>query len=92
MNYRASGGNWQRIASDVLATTYTGAVSGASGSYDVAVQSVNDLGMSQWRNTRVSAWLTATSDSDTSITLTLSGHSGQWWYQANQAPTPLAPA
>ena len=86
VNYRASGGNWQRIASDVQATTHTGSVTGASGSYDVAVQSVNDLGISQWRNTKVSAWLTATSDSDTSITLTLSGHSDQWWYQANQAP------
>ena len=87
VNYRASGGNWTRIASDVQATTHTGSVSGASGSYDVAVQSVNDLGMSQWRNTRVSAWLTASSVAGNDVTLNLAGHSGNW-YVKQTAPSP----
>ena len=87
VNYRASGGNWTRIASDVQATTHTGSVTGASGSYDVAVQSVNDLAMSKWRNTRVSAWLTASSVAGNDVTLSLAGHSGNW-YVKQTSPTP----
>ena len=62
-------------------------MSSASGSYDVAVQSVNDLGMSKWRNTKVSAWLTASSVAATTATLNLAGHSGNW-YVKQTAPTP----
>ena len=85
VNYRADGGEWQRSASDVTATTHTGTVT-ATGGYTVAVQSTGGGAMSQWRNAGVS-WLTADSITATGATLTLAGHSGDW-YVKKTAPTP----
>ena len=85
VNYRADGGEWQRIQSDVTATTHTGTVS-SRGNYTVAVQSTGGNGMSQWRNAGV-AWLTASSIVGSAATLTLTGHSGDW-YVKKTAPTP----
>ena len=85
VNYRADGGEWQRIQSDVTATTHTGTVSSRSG-YTVAVQSTSGNGMSQWRNAGVS-WLTASSIVGSAATLTLTGHSGDW-YVKKTAPAP----
>ena len=87
VNYRPSGGQWERIQSNVTATTHTGSVSSAGGSYTVAVQSTRDNGMSQWRNVNVSAWLTTTSINGTDVTLNLAGHSGNW-YVKKTAPAP----
>ena len=58
VNYRADGGQWQRAASNVTATTHTGAVTHAK-LYTVAIQSVNDGGGSAWEEHRP-AWLRVT--------------------------------
>ena len=76
--------HWTRMASNISATTHTGTVT-ARGDDVVAVRSLNgDLG-SEWRNADV-AWLTA-SVTDVAATLTLAGHSGNW-YVKQTAPTP----
>ena len=85
VNYRPAGGEWQRIQSGVSATTHTGTVS-SRGGYTVAVQSTSGNGMSHWRNAGVS-WLTASSIVGSAATLTLTGHSGDW-YVKKTAPTP----
>ena len=84
VNYRADGGEWQRIQSGVSATMHTGTVSGTGG-YTVAVQSTGGNGMSQWRNTGV-GWLTADGITASGATLTLAGHSGDW-YVKKTSPT-----
>ena len=84
VNYRAAGGEWQRIQSGVSATTHTGTVSGTGG-YTVAVQSTGGNRMSQWRNTDV-RWLTADGITASGATLTLAGHSGDW-YVKKTSPT-----
>ena len=85
VNYRADGGQWQRIASNVSETTHTGSVT-STGGYTVAVQAVSGSGLSQWRNAGV-AWLTAGSVTPTGATLTLAGHSGAW-YVKKTSPSP----
>ena len=85
VNYRPAGGDWQRIQTGVTGTTHTGTVS-STGSYTVSVQSTHGHGMSQWRNAGVS-WLTASSIVGNAATLTLTGHSGDW-YVKKTAPTP----
>ena len=85
VNYRAYGGQWQRIASNVSATIHTGTVS-STGGYTVAVQSVNGGYTSQWRNAGV-PWLTAGSITGGEATLTLAGHSGDW-YVKKTSPSP----
>ena len=86
VNYRADGGQWQRIQSGVSGTTHTGTVSGTGG-YTVAVQAVDSQGTSQWRNLRVDGWLTASGITASGATLTLAGHSGDW-YVKKTSPTP----
>ena len=86
VNYRPSGGQWERIQSNVTNTSHTGEVD-STGSYTVAVQSTKDNGMSQWRNVNVSAWLTASNVTGGGATLNLAGHSGNW-YVKKTAPTP----
>ena len=85
VNYRVDGGDWTRIASNVSGTTHTGTVSTTSG-YTVAVQSVNGGNTSPWRNAGV-AWLTASGITSSGATLTLAGHSGDW-YVKKTSPTP----
>ena len=85
VNYRPDGGEWQRIQSGVSATTHTGTVT-SRGGYTVSVQSTNGNGMSHWRDAGV-AWLTASSIVGSAATLTLTGHSGDW-YVKKTAPTP----
>ena len=58
VNYRADGGQWQRIQSDVKATTHTGTVT-VDAMHTVAVQSANANGGSAWENHRP-AWLRVT--------------------------------
>ena len=85
VNHQFNGGPWQRIESNVAGITHTWDVDN-TGNYVVAVQSVNGALMSKWRNANVSAWLTAGSVAGTTATLTVSGHGGDWYYQANAAP------
>ena len=89
VRHRASGStDWTNITPDVATTTHTITVSGSTSiSYTVAIRSVNGNGMSQWRNVNVSAWLTASNIANTTATLTLAGHSGNW-YVKKTAPTP----
>ena len=86
VNYRADGGQWQRIQSGVSGTTHTGTVS-STGGYTVAVQAIDSQATSQWRNLRVDGWLTASGISGSGATLTLAGHSGDW-YVKKTSPTP----
>ena len=85
VNYRASGGQWQRTASNVSGSTHTGSVS--STVYDtVAVQSIHGNATSGWRNAGI-AWLTAGDVTASGATLNLAGHSGNW-YVKKTSPTP----
>ena len=84
VNHRRDGGEWQRVKSNHSATSHTWSVT-QSGSYLVAVQSVKDGGLSEWQNADV-AWLTVGSITGTTATLTIAGHSGNWYYKANAAP------
>ena len=84
VNYRADGGEWQRIATDHTTTSHTGTVT-ATGSHTVAVQSLNGSMGSRWSNFDV-AWLTAGGIGGKWATLTLAGHGAQWWYKANTGP------
>ena len=86
VNYRADGGQWQRIQSGVSATTHTGTVS-STGGYTVAVQAIDSQATSQWRNLRVDGWLTASGITASGATLTLAGHSGDW-YVKKTSPSP----
>ena len=86
VNYRADGGQWKRIASNVSATNHEGTVA-TTGGYTVAVQSIHGGATSFWRNTRVGAWLTAGSITGGEATLTLAGHSGDW-YVKKMSPSP----
>ena len=85
MNYRADGGESQRIATGHSATTHTGTVT-TTGNYTVSVQSTNGGMGSQWRNTDVAGWLTASGVSASGATLTIANHSGDW-YVKQTAPT-----
>ena len=85
VNYRPPGGQWQRIQTGVTGTTHTGTVSSA-GSYTVSVQSTHGHGMSQWRSGGVS-WLTAGGITATGATLTLAGHSGNWYVKETSPAT-----
>ena len=86
VNYRADGGAWQRIESDVSGATHTGGVA-STGGYTVAVQSLHGGATSLWRNARVDRWLTAGGVTATTTTLTPTGHSGNW-YVKKTAPSP----
>ena len=88
VNYRADGGQWQRIASNVSATAHTGTVAGTGG-HTVAVQSTNGSAMSKWRNTRA-GWLTAGGIAGAGATLTLAGHSGDWHVKETSPATDAA--
>ena len=84
VNHRRDGGEWERVKSNHSDTSHTWSVT-QSGSYLVAVQSVKDGGLSEWQNADV-AWLTADGIAGTAATLTITGHSAQWWYKATAAP------
>ena len=84
VNHRLDGGEWERIKSNRSATSHTWSVT-QSGSYLVAVQSVKDGGLSEWQNADV-AWLTADGIAGTAAALTISGHTGNWYYKATTAP------
>ena len=86
VNYRPDGGQWQRIQSGVTGATHTGTVT-TTGGHTVAVQSVDSITTSKWRNLRVDGWLTAGGITGTGATLTLAGHSGDW-YVKQTSPTP----
>ena len=88
VNYSANGAHsWQRVADNQSATTYTRTVA-SPGNDVIAVQSVNGGGdlLSQWRNARA-AWLTASDVIAGGATLTLTGHSGDW-YVKKTSPAP----
>ena len=86
VNYRPDGGQWQRIQSGVTGATHTGTVT-KTGGHTVAVQSVDSITTSKWRNLRVDGWLTAGGITGSGATLTLAGHSGNW-YVKQTAPAP----
>ena len=74
-----------RQVSDYDSTSHTGTVA-SKGSYIVSVQSTKDDMTSEWRNVTVDDWLTVSDVKATSVKLNLTGHSGQWWYQADTGP------
>ena len=86
VNYRADGGQWRRSASNVSGSNHTVTVS-STGGYTVAVQSIHGGATSFWRNARVRGWLTASGVSVSGTTLTLAGHSGNW-YVKKTSPSP----
>ncbi len=86
VNYRADGGQWQRIATDHSTTTHTHTVTSTAAA-TVAVQATNGGATSQWRNAPVPGWLTAGSITGAEATLTLAGHSGAW-HVKKTAPAP----
>ena len=86
VNYRPDGGQWQRIQSSVTGATHTGTVT-TTGGHTVAVQAVDSITTSKWRNLRVDGWLTASNITATGATLTLTGHYGNW-YVKQTTPTP----
>ena len=77
------GGN--RIVSNHAGTSHAGTVA-SKGSHVVSIQSVNGNLSSQWSNITVDDWLTVSDVEATSASLNLTGHSGQWWYQADTGP------
>ena len=85
VNYSVDGGQSQRIATNQSATTHTGTVT-ATGNHTVSVQSTNGGMGSQWRSAGV-AWLSVGGISASGATLTIAGHSGDW-YVKKTAPTP----
>ena len=84
VNHRRDGGEWERIKSNHSTTSHTWSVT-ESGSHVVAVQSVAGSLGSQWQNAGVS-WLTADSITGSTATLTIAGHTGNWYYKATAAP------
>ena len=86
VNYLPPGGNWQRIQTGVTGTTHTGTVT-ATGGHTVAVQAVDSITASKWRNVRLGGWLTASGITASGATLTLAGHSGNW-YVKKTLPSP----
>ena len=88
VNYRAGGGQWQRIASGVSAAAHTGTVAGTGG-YTAAVQSVSGGQMSKWRNAGV-AWMTADGVSGQVATPTLAGRPGDWYVKETGPATDAA--
>ena len=92
VNFSADHGrSWQRMVSNLNATTYTFNKNPQSLPYSpdflVAVQSLKGGLNSQWRNAGVARIrLTTSNVGATSAALNLAGHSGQWWYDADTGP------
>ena len=85
VDYRADGGEWQRSASNLAATTHSMSVT-TRGGYAVGVQSLKG-GLASPLSTAQVAWLTADGITQTAATLTLAGHSGDWYVQETSPST-----
>ena len=93
VNFSPDGGDtWERVASGITAPSHSfnkdTQTTPYSSDFMVAVQAQQGSTTGHWYNApvTVAAQLTVQSPSDTSVRLTLSGYSGQWWYRANLAP------
>ena len=89
VDFSADGGaSWQRVGSDVSATSHSFTTATPYNSnFLVAVQSRKNGMTSEGRNASIAQiQLTTSNIEETSATLNLDGHIGQWWYDADTGP------
>ena len=79
--------NGVRVESDLSSTSHSWGVSSRGASDTVSVQSRKD-GMTSSATSAAVAWLTASSVEDTTATLNIAGHSGDW-YVRKITPSPF---
>ena len=80
VNIKSDYGNWTRVTTETASTTAS-TLDDVSRKYTVAVQAVDGDKTSGWVNKSVSAWLIPYNIGETSASVYLTGHSGQWWYK-----------